>query len=110
MNWMWIVILIPVVVWILSSVIRPSEEQPRDLRRRLPPRDDEGPGEPPRARPPSEVERFLEEINRLRQRAAEQQKAAEEPTAAPAPKPPPPPMPRQMPRPVPPPRRPRPEP
>jgi hypothetical protein len=106
-HWMWLVIVIPVVIWILSSVIRPPEEQPRDLRRRFPPRDDLGPGEP-RPRPQGEVERFLEEINRLRSRSAEQQRAAEEPTAAPPPKPVQP-MPRRVPRPVPP-RRSRPEP
>jgi hypothetical protein len=102
-HWMWLVIVIPVVIWILSSVIRPPEDQPRDLRRRFPPRDDLGAGEP-RPGPQGEVERFLEEINRLRRRSAEQQPAAEEPTAAPPPKPAQP-MPRRVP-----PRRPRSEP
>jgi hypothetical protein len=85
-NWMWIVLLIPVVIWILSTVIRP-EEPPR---RRFPPRDDER-AEPRRGRPPGEVERFLEEINRLRRRTGEeQQRPPETPPARP-----------EIPRPVP---------
>jgi hypothetical protein len=85
-NWMWIVILIPVVIWILSTVIRPPEEQPR---RGFPPGGEE-PAEPRRGRPPGEVERFLEEINRLRRRASEEQRPSEAPAARP-----------EVPRPVP---------
>jgi hypothetical protein len=101
MHWEWVVPVIAVVLWILSSVIRAPEEPPRNLpRRRLP--DGRPAGEP--ARPSSEVERFLEEINRLRKRASEEQKTAEareeEPRAEPPPRPrpEPPPTPRRIPR------------
>lgn len=97
MHWEWVVPVIAVVLWILSSVIRSPEEPPRDLRRRRLPNNRPAQGGEP-ARPSSEVERFLEEINRLRRRAADGQKPAdetreEEPRAEPSPRPEPPPRP-----------------
>jgi len=87
-SWIWIVILIPVVIWILSTVIRPPDEQPR---RRFPPGADER-AEARRGRPPGEVERFLEEINRLRRRTSEEQRPPEPAPASARP---------EVPRPVP---------
>ncbi|MBY0525249.1 MAG: hypothetical protein K2R98_17715 [Gemmataceae bacterium] len=99
MQWEWVVPVIAVVLWIISSVIRAPEEPPRDVRRRRLPMGEQ-PAEP--AKPPSEVDRFLEEINKLRQRAAEEPK-----TVIPAnPEPPKRPRPPDAPRPIP--RRPRP--
>src|SRR5438477_5699449 len=85
MHWEWIVPVVVFAVWILLSLIRNAEEQPRDNRRQIP-----GPGRSPE-RPSSEVDKFLEEINRMRRKNAEQQEAkggpaptaSAEPTTAP---------------------------
>lgn len=75
--------LIPVVVmvgaWILRGLLR-SEEEPR-------PRQPAWPGEGPErsARPVTDVDRFLEEINRLRRKSAEERAEAPRPILAPPP-------------------------
>lgn len=65
MNVGWIVPLIALAVWILSSLIKGAEE-PAKAEGKGPP------GAPPR--PQSEVDKFLEEINRMRRRQAEEQR------------------------------------
>lgn len=68
MNWEWIVPVVVLVVWILMQVIRPAEEQAQEKDARpMPPGDGTAP------KPASEVDRFLEEINRMRRKAAEDQ-------------------------------------
>jgi hypothetical protein len=80
MHWEWIVPVIAVVLWILSSVIRTPEEAPRDLRKRRMPGGPQRPPAPQPGKPPTEVDRFLEEINNLRRRAAaEEQRPGEAP-------------------------------
>jgi len=76
MNVGWIVPLIALAVWILSSLIKGAEE----------PAKAEGKGQPPGAppRPQSEVDKFLEEINRMRRRQ-EQEQRRESPAARPQP-------------------------
>lgn len=57
----WIIIFIPVVMWILSSLVRGGEEekpQPGDVRNKPSSND---------------LDRFLEEVNRRRQQASERQ-------------------------------------
>ena len=68
MEWGYLLVLvIPLVVWVLSNLFRPQEEEQRDARRRT----GRGQGQG-RQRPTSDVERFLEEINRRRREAARQ--------------------------------------
>jgi hypothetical protein len=80
MNWEILVVpVIVLVVWILTHVIRPPDELPaKDARQE--PEDGE-----PAPRLASEVDRFLEEINRMRRKAAEEQGL---PPPAPRPSPP----------------------
>jgi len=78
MQWEWLVLIIPVVMWILANVIRGPEDAPPDVRRRrLPEVEQEAQPGAPRPQQPSEVERFLEEINRMRQRTAEEARPQE---------------------------------
>jgi hypothetical protein len=76
MHWEWIVPVIALALWILSSLIRTAEDKSgrRPLTR--------GEGRTPE-RPSSEVEKFLAEVNRMRQRQAspvqEEPKFASEP-------------------------------
>ena len=64
----WVIPVIVLVVWILKHVIRPGEDQPKEAQPRA-----AGHGEDAPQRPASEVDRFLEEINRMRRKAAENQ-------------------------------------
>jgi periplasmic protein TonB len=86
MHWEWIVPVIALALWIISSLVKSAEEKPKQAK----------PGEPlPDAVPPrpqSEVDRFLEEINRMRRRQEEEQRQ-QEPTRRSEPLPPIPPPP-----------------
>ncbi len=62
-NWHFIIPIIAVAVWILSSLIKGNEEQVRRPRPR--PEPDEPPPDRPR-RAPSEIDRFLQEVQRRR--------------------------------------------
>jgi hypothetical protein len=76
MHWEWIVPVIVLAVWILSSLIRNAEEPPRLGRHRR------APGAEPEADPlPSEVDKFLYEINKMRRQGAAQ--ASEQPRPQP---------------------------
>ena len=78
MRWEWVVPVIVLVVWILTNVLRPAEEQNKlQPQRQLPEEDPEG------RKPQNEVDRFLEEINRLRRQSTEQQPQAAPPRAEP---------------------------
>ncbi len=78
MQWEVLVPIIVMAVFILINVFRTNDETQRDARRRAQ-------GAAPPNRPPSEVERFLEEINKLKQRAEEKKRAAGEDTPRAAP-------------------------
>src|SRR5262245_37913533 len=73
MHWEWIVPVVVFAVWILLSLIRNTEDQ-RDPRQRQQP----GGGRAPE-RPSSDVEKFLEEINRMRRKAVQGEEARAEP-------------------------------
>jgi hypothetical protein len=68
MHWEWIVPVIALALWIISSLVKTAEDRSKQA----------GPGEPlPPDSPPrplSEVDRFLEEINRMRRRQDEEQR------------------------------------
>ena len=85
MQWeIWLIILIPVAVSILSLLFRSSKDEPRRNDRPRPnPQDGPGPGRPPR-RSVSDIDQFLEEINRRRREAAERQSAQRPAPAPPA--------------------------
>ncbi len=101
-NWaIWLILLIPVAVSILSLLFRPPKEEPRPGPR-MRPNAQEGPGNRPPRRSVSEIDQFLEEINRRRREAAERRRASE-PTPLPVPPPEAKPVPPPPPRPVPPP-------
>jgi hypothetical protein len=101
MHWQVLVFVIVAAVLILSHLFGKVEQPPR----RRPP----GPGGPAEgARPQSEIERFLEEVSRMKRRATEEAtgQSSEEPRLAPSPppRPAPPPVPprvERLPRPVP---------
>src|SRR5262249_14571226 len=69
-----LIVVVVEAVWILSSLFRGHEDERKGQRGRPAPR---GPATPPQAarpRPaPTNVDRFLEEINRRRREAAERQ-------------------------------------
>jgi len=71
---MWQIILgvfaVPVAVWILSSLLRAAEEE----RPRVGP-GGRGPNPPRPRRPASDIESFLEEVNRRRREGTERQRA-----------------------------------
>ena len=87
MHWEWIVPVIALALWILSSLVKGAEEPPKQAKQ----------GEPlpagSRPRPQSEVDKFLEEINRMRRRQEEEQRQQDEqprqsePVAIPPPRP-----------------------
>jgi hypothetical protein len=81
-RWQWLLGLMVVaeMVWILGSVFRGNEEERRRQRQRpRPPREDVPPS--PERRPVTNVDRFLEEINRRRREASERQQGT--PTSRP---------------------------
>src|SRR5262249_32544442 len=95
--------LIPVVISILSLLFKNKEEPRRDPRARPGPEGGAGPPRPPR-RSVSDIDQFLEEINRRRREAAERRPPGSPRGARPpAPRPPPPPRRAHPPAPPPPP-------
>jgi hypothetical protein len=72
MHWEWLVLVIFLIVWIVSSLIQGVEkERSRMNRSRSLPGGDRPPGERPSRRAPTDIDRFLEEVNRRRRQAAE---------------------------------------
>src|SRR5438128_2262324 len=72
MHWEWVVPVIFLIVWIISSLIQGTErERTRTNRPRSLPGGERPPGERTLRRPPSDIDRFLEEVNRRRRQAAE---------------------------------------
>ncbi|HEV3262652.1 MAG TPA: hypothetical protein VG013_37780 [Gemmataceae bacterium] len=67
-----IVFAIPVAVWILSSLLRAAEEERPGNRPRVGP-GARGPNAPRPRRPASDIDSFLEEVNRRRREGAERQ-------------------------------------
>jgi hypothetical protein len=76
MHWEWLVLVIFLIVWIVSSLIQGVEkERSRMNRSRSLPGADRPPGERPTRRAPTDIDRFLEEVNRRRRQAAERRPA-----------------------------------
>jgi hypothetical protein len=76
MEWVkFVVPLIAVAVWILANLARAPKEPPRPPARRppVPPPDVQGKQAPPS--PPTDVDRFLQEVARRRKEAAERRQA-----------------------------------
>src|SRR5438552_1813882 len=72
MHWEWLVPVIFLIVWIVSSLIQGAErERARNNRPRSLPGGDRPSGDRPSRRPPTDIDRFLEEVNRRRRQAAE---------------------------------------
>jgi hypothetical protein len=72
MHWEWLVLVIFLIVWIVSSLIQGVEkERSRMNRQRSLPGGDRLPGERATRRAPTDIDRFLEEVNRRRREAAE---------------------------------------
>jgi hypothetical protein len=80
-----LIVVVVEAVWILSSLFRGSDDNRKGIQRRALPRD----GEPAtaRQRPESNVDRFLEEINRRRREAAERQAGTARPDTPPVSRP-----------------------
>jgi hypothetical protein len=76
-DWGWLIPVIILLIWIINHVLRGNEEA-RPANR------PEGEARAPR-RPATEIDRFLDEVNRRRRQAAERGQApASRPTPAPA--------------------------
>jgi hypothetical protein len=73
----WLVPVLLLVLWIVSSLLQGLEkERARATRQRSLADKDRPPGERPTRRPPSDIDRFLEEVNRRRRQAAERRPAS----------------------------------
>ncbi len=71
MHWEWVLPVIFLIVWIVSSLIQGNErERARNNRSKSLPGGERQPGERTTRRPPSDIDRFLEEVNRRRRQAA----------------------------------------
>lgn len=72
MQWEWLVPVAVLFFWIVGSLIQGVEkERTRNNRPRSLPGGDRPPGERPVRRPTTDIDRFLEEVNRRRRQAAE---------------------------------------
>ncbi len=75
-HWHWLFPVVLMIVWIVASLLRGSEEErPRKRTRSLPGGQRPAQDEPAR-RGTSDIDRFLEEVNRRRRQAAERRPAA----------------------------------
>lgn len=70
MHWELLFPVIIVLIWIVNSFLRGNEEEKPGPRRRPLPGNEARPGQVPR-RPVSDIDRFLEEINRRRRESIE---------------------------------------
>jgi hypothetical protein len=71
-HWEWLVPVLLLIFWIVSILLQGLEkERARANRQRSLPGGDRPLGERPTRRPPSDIDRFLEEVNRRRRQAAE---------------------------------------
>jgi hypothetical protein len=76
-HWEWLVPVLLLIFWIVSSLLQGLEkERARANRQRSLPGGDRPPGERPTRRPPSDIDRFLDEVNRRRRQAAERRPAS----------------------------------
>jgi hypothetical protein len=91
MKFEWIIPVIVFVVWVLNQLLR-SRENDEPVRPR--------PGAPNRS-PTNDIDRFLQEIDRLRRKGAEERGESERPPARPVPRARPVPPPVQRARPAP---------
>jgi hypothetical protein len=88
MHWEWLVLVIFLIVWIVSSLIQGVEKERSRMNRSRPlPGGDRPPGERSSRRAPTDIDRFLEEVNRRRRQAAERRPATAGREKPPAPLP-----------------------
>lgn len=86
-RWIWVIPVIALGVWVITQVIRSSNEVKKVPERR---------GPQPRRSSTSDIDRFLEEINRRRQQQQQMEREqADAPVVQPVAPPPPPPPPVQ---------------
>jgi hypothetical protein len=71
----WIVPVVVLIVWVVSTIMKSREEEPVRPRK---------PGTEPGRKPTGDIDKFLQEIDRLRRKSAEEQGRVVRP-AAPAP-------------------------
>ena len=70
MHWEWLIPVTFLIVWIVSGLIQGSErERSRMNRTRSLPGNDRQPGERPTQRAATDIDRFLDEVNRRRRQA-----------------------------------------
>lgn len=86
-HWEWLVPVLLLIFWIVSSLLQGLEkERARANRQRSLPGGDRPPGERPTRRAPSDIDRFLEEVNRRRRQATERRPAPGDREKPPVPK------------------------
>ncbi len=87
-DWGWLVPVIILLIWIINYVLRGNEETRSTIQSREAGSSRQTEGRTTR-RSPTEIDRFLDEVNRRRRQAAERGQAprSRQPTAAPAAKP-----------------------
>jgi hypothetical protein len=72
MHWEWVIGVGIILFWIINSLFQGAErERARGNRPRPLPGGERPPGERVSRRPPTDIDRFLEEVNRRRRQAAE---------------------------------------
>jgi hypothetical protein len=71
MQWEWLVPVAVVFFWIVGSLIQGVEKERARMNRPRLPGGDRPPGERSPRRPATDIDRFLEEVNRRRRQAAE---------------------------------------
>jgi len=82
-EWYWLIPAVVVASWIIRGLLRNQEEDAGKSPRLATPRADMAEERP--ARPANDVDRFLEEINRLRRKSAEARGEPARPVVAPPP-------------------------
>jgi hypothetical protein len=93
----WLIPVILIIIWVVNSFLRGNEEERNKNRQRPTPRGDRPPSEPTARRSTSDIDRFLEEVNRRRRQAAERRPTPEPPRQRPPSRPPSAPPPRRQP-------------
>jgi hypothetical protein len=73
----WIVPVVVLIVWVISTIMKSREEEPVRARK---------PASEPGRKPTGDIDKFLEEIDRLRRKSAEEQGRVVRPAPPPPPR------------------------